>query len=395
MHRELDFSGDITLAFLPKLEVSLEHFSLSEYKGSKKFVTAENIQFTFPLKSLLKNQLVIDEIIIKGPKATLIRFADGRTNIDDLLTPDERTIKFDVEKVRIEDATFVIHDAIHKKQVALSGLTFGASKITNHMFNKLELKTSGIMVNLVKKDKQNFEARLNIPNLQFGKNNIESNQVKLAVKIANPTNNIDGILLLSDVTVANNRFDSNVMALDIATTKNSQTIKIHLKSPLAGNLETQKFFLPVIKASFNVIAPHLPNQPLSGNLTGNISVANLSERIKAGITGEFEDSAIQATFNITGFSKPVVNFDIAVDHLNTDRLQSQFKKNDAEIKQIVDNQSLGEPLDFSLLSDISANGLIHIGTAQLADTTLSGITFKIQSGKNKQNSAPTQSNSAN
>lgn len=395
MHRELEFNGDISFALLPKLGVSLKHFSLSEYKSSKKFVTAEHIHLTLPLKPLLKNQLVIDEIIVKGLKGTLIRFADGRTNIDDLLSPDEQTMEFDLGEIRIEDATFVLHDAINKKQVALSGLTFGASKITNNMLNKLELETSGIMVNLGKKDKQNFVTKLNVPNLQFGKNNIESSHVKLAIKIANPTNKIYGTLFLSDITVTKNRFDSNVMALDLASTKDTQTVKFRMKSPLAGNFETQELFLPAIQASFNFIAPHLPNQPLGGNLTGKISVASLSERIKATLTGELEDSSIQATFDIAGFDKPAVNFDIAIDHLNTDRLQSQFSNNDTELKQTINAQPLDEPIDLSLLSDFDANGSIHIGTAQLTDTTLSGITFKIQSGKNKLNSAPIQLNSAN
>ena len=119
MHRELKFDGDISFTVFPKLGIRLEHFSLSEYKSSKKFVTAEHIHLTLPLKPLFKNRLVIDEIIVMGLKATLVRFPDGRTNIDDLWTADKKTTAFDFGNVRIEDAALVLHDAMNKKQMIL------------------------------------------------------------------------------------------------------------------------------------------------------------------------------------------------------------------------------------------------------------------------------------
>ena len=384
MQRELEFDGDISFALFPKLRVNLEHVSLSEYKASKKFVTAEHIHLTLSLKPLLKNQLVIDEMIVKGLKATLIRFADGRTNIDDLLTTNETTTEFDIRRIRIEDAALVLHDAINKKQVTLRDITLGTSKITNESLDKLALKATGTMVNIDKKNKLNFAVRLNVPNLHFDNNSIASNHVNLAITIANPANKIAGIFSLSNITAATNRFNSDVMTVKLAAKKDAQTVRIHLKSSLTGNPETKNFYLPDLKANFTAVTPDLPNQPIRGNLAGKIFVAGLSEHFKANLAGNLEDGHIQATFNLSNFNDPTIDFDIAIDTLNIDRWLSHAEKKN---RQHIETQLLDEAIDFSLLSELNANGSIYVGRVQSADVTLSGIEFKIKSGYNKLNPA--------
>jgi AsmA protein len=387
MHRELKFEGDISLTIFPKLRISLKHFSLSEYKSSKKFVTAEHIHFTLPLKSLLRNRLVIDEIIVTRPKAALIRFPDGRMNIDDLLATDEKTTAFDIGDVRIDDAALVLHDTMSKKQVILRDMTLGIHKITDESLDQLELKTTGTIVNIGgNKDKQNVAIRLNIPNLQFNNNSLESNYVNLAILIANPANRITGTFSLSNITAATNRFNSDVMTVKLAAKKDAQTVRIHLKSSLTGNPETQKFYLPNLKANFTAILPDLPNQLIRGSLAGKIFVASLSERLQANLAGNLEDGHIQAKFNLSNFSNPTIDFDIAIDTLNIDRW---FSSADKQNRQHIETQLLDEAIDFSLLAELNANGSIYIGMLQSADVTLSGMEFKIKSDHYRQNSATT------
>lgn len=387
MHRELKFDGDISIGIFPKLGISLEDFSISEYKTSKKFVTVEYIYLTLPLKRLLKNQLDIDEIFIKGLKTTLIRFPDGRTNIDDLLSTDKNTTAFDIGHVRIEDAALVLHDAVNKKQVMLRDMTLGTRKITNESLNKLELKTIGTMVDLDEKVKQNFAIRLNVPNLQYGNNSIVSDHANLAIIVANPANKIVGTFSLSKITAATNRFNSDIITVILAAKKGAQTVRIHLNSSLTGNPEAQKYYLPDFKANFSAATPDLPNQPIRGNLAGKIFVAGLSEHFKANLAGNLEDGHIQATFNLSNFNNPTVDFDITIDKLDMDRWLSHVER---ENRQRIEAQLLDETIDFSLLSELNANGSIHVGTMQAADVTLSGLEFKIKSGNNKLNPAATQ-----
>jgi len=62
---------------------------------------------------LLSKQLVVNEVTIKGVRANLVRFKDGRMNIDDLLAKDDRKqeqFKFDIDHVAIENAALNFRD---------------------------------------------------------------------------------------------------------------------------------------------------------------------------------------------------------------------------------------------------------------------------------------------
>lgn len=379
MQRELTFEGDISFAAFPKIRINLRQFSLSEYKTRKKFITADSIQLTLPLRQLLNKQLILDEISIKGMKAALIRFPDGRTNIDDLLTADGEKMEFVVGRARIENTRFVLHDTTNKKQYTLSGLTLESGKITNNNLSNLELKTKGSMQNLRNHATYDFAIKLNIPGMQFNHDHISSNHIRLLAKGTHYQHKILADLTLTNLITSAHDFQGEAMDIKMLAKKQTQIIKTHLSSPMNGELDSQHLHLPDLRAGFSISTSHLSNQPIHGSLLGSISISNLSEHIDANLLGNVKSSAIQAKFDITGFNRPIVNFDVTIDYLNTD--QFQFNNNQAASNNLTNNESLEKEVDFTLWSDLDVNGSINIGTVQIADTALSGITFKIQSGE--------------
>jgi AsmA protein len=110
--RELRFDGNIKLTFFPSLGISVENISMNEYNSDKEFAAAENVLVSLALLPLLKKQLVVKEITLKGLKANLVRFRDGRMNIDDLITKRETSeqFNFDIDRVRVEKTTLVFRD---------------------------------------------------------------------------------------------------------------------------------------------------------------------------------------------------------------------------------------------------------------------------------------------
>ena len=48
------------------------------------------------LLALLDRELVVSELALVGAKVTILRFEDGRLNVDDLLQGDGRTPQFDI-----------------------------------------------------------------------------------------------------------------------------------------------------------------------------------------------------------------------------------------------------------------------------------------------------------
>ncbi|MBA2484073.1 MAG: AsmA family protein [Nitrosomonas sp.] len=382
IQRHLKVDGDIKLSFFPRLGINIEQLSLSEHQSNRQFASVENINLSLLLQPLLQNKLVIDNITINGLNAQLIRFEDGRSNIDDLLTTGNESapIEFDIARLQVEKSALIFHDAMNKQHYRLSNLSLKTGKISNERIANITFETLGSMRNTTSNDQYNFFINLESPNLQFNIDHIASSKIDLITKITHSEHNILGKFSFSNLTKTACCFNIAEMMIKILARNVSQTVKTHVSSSLTGDLNAQKLHLPDLKAKFNITTDTSSNQLIRGNLKGNISMSNLSEIIDADLIGNVENRAIQATFHIAGFDKPAVNFDLDIDHLNPDRIHINTDK--ADLKPTT-TQSLEETIDSFLLSNINVNGSVHIGTAQLADTVLSGIKLTIQSNNIK------------
>lgn len=111
--RTLNIEGDIKLAFWPKLGADLGKISLSEHNSDKEFASVNGLKVSLALLPLLKKQLVVDTIYIDGARANIVRYKDGTTNFDDLISKEEeesQQIKFDIDGVNITDSSVIFTD---------------------------------------------------------------------------------------------------------------------------------------------------------------------------------------------------------------------------------------------------------------------------------------------
>ncbi len=104
--RTLKLDGDIKLAFWPKIGADLGKVSLSEHKGSAEFAAVDSVKVSLALLPLLKKQLIVDTVYVDGVRANIIKYKDGTTNFDDLLSKEEEseTIKFDIDGVNVTNS---------------------------------------------------------------------------------------------------------------------------------------------------------------------------------------------------------------------------------------------------------------------------------------------------
>lgn len=140
--RTLRLDGDIKLAFWPSLGADLGGLSLSEFKSDKEFAAVESARVSLALMPLLSKQLVVNEVTIKGVRANLVRFKDGRMNIDDLLAKDDQKqeqFKFDIDHVAIENAALNFRDETKGAEYALSGFNLKTGRIANGVPTKVSL----------------------------------------------------------------------------------------------------------------------------------------------------------------------------------------------------------------------------------------------------------------
>jgi AsmA protein len=151
--RTLKLDGDIRLAFWPSIGADLGKLSLSEARSEKEFLSVEGARLSLALMPLLSRQLVVDEIRVKGARASITRFKDGRTSIDDLTGGGAAApgapkpapageFKFDVAHVVIEDSAFNYRDEATGAQYALSKVNLRTGRIASGVPSRIELSAA-------------------------------------------------------------------------------------------------------------------------------------------------------------------------------------------------------------------------------------------------------------
>jgi AsmA protein len=128
--RTLKIEGDIKLAFWPKLGADLGKVALSEHKGDKEFAAMNSARVFLSIMPLLKKELVIDTIRIDGVRANIVRYQDGTTNFDDLMSKEEsQDIKFDIDGVVVSNAAVNLTDEIGKRHFTLDKISLKTGHI--------------------------------------------------------------------------------------------------------------------------------------------------------------------------------------------------------------------------------------------------------------------------
>jgi len=140
--RDLKLDGDIKLKFWPSIGADLGKISLSEFKSDKEFAAIEGLRVSLKLVPLLSKKLVVDEVEVKGVRATIVKFKDGRMNIDDLLSKDDKKqeqFEFNIDHVVFENAALTYRDEVQGTQYALSNVNLKTGRIAPNVPGKIDL----------------------------------------------------------------------------------------------------------------------------------------------------------------------------------------------------------------------------------------------------------------
>lgn len=130
--RTLNIEGDIELAFWPKIGANLGRVSLSEHQSDKEFASVQGLKVSLALLPLLQKQLVVDTIYIDGARVNIVRYEDGSTNFDDLLSKEEEEseqIKFNIDGLIVTDTMVTYTDKQADSRYQVSDLDLEAGQI--------------------------------------------------------------------------------------------------------------------------------------------------------------------------------------------------------------------------------------------------------------------------
>jgi len=87
--RTLSFGGDLQLTFFPRIGVTAAGASVSERGSEVEFAGLDDLRIALALVPLLSGDIIVDEVVLDGLRARIVKHADGTMNIDDLLSLDK------------------------------------------------------------------------------------------------------------------------------------------------------------------------------------------------------------------------------------------------------------------------------------------------------------------
>jgi len=150
--RTLHLDGDISLSFFPSIGANLGKVSLSEFKSEQQFASIETARVSLALMPLLSRQVVVNEVLVSGLTATLVKHKDGTTNIDDLLSKDDKTqqdkqsVTFDIASVTVEKTNLTYLDEGTGAKYAIKDLNLNTGRIANGVPSQINLSV-GVQAN--------------------------------------------------------------------------------------------------------------------------------------------------------------------------------------------------------------------------------------------------------
>jgi AsmA protein len=444
--RTLNIEGDIKLAFWPKIGANLGKISISEHKSDKEFASIQSAQVALAVLPLLKKQLVVDTIYIDGATANIIKYKDGTTNFDDLLSKEEESedIKFDVDGVKVSNSSVTYSDEGSGAEYALSkfNLTSGHialaepidlatdfSVTANQPAVAANVKLKGIF--LADTENKHFSAKgldaSIIGDLLGGKDVTITASGDVDAKPETREFLVDSLKLAAAGQFSGAKLSIDLNAPKLVAQKDEVTgkkVTLSLTQEKAGDTFKANMVLADIKGSPKA----LQSSGISGDISGTQGKRSISGKFSSPFQGNLEnlifdlpklagnvdikDPSLPNGGAKVGFGLSLLadakqehinsKFSLSVDatKLNGDIAVASFKKPDVKFNINADtldlNKLLGssnqpkkaepasdKPADLSALKNILLDGKINIGNLLYDKYHLSGLNVNVKADGDK------------
>ena len=149
--RTLTLAGDIELSFFPGIGARLGKAALSERGSAREFAAVEDLRFSVKLWPLLSREVIVDAVQIKGLRAHIVRYKDGRTNYDDLAgapapgkpapqqPAPEAGVKVDIARVTVADSAVSYLDQESGAKYEINRLNVKTGRIASGVPSDVEI----------------------------------------------------------------------------------------------------------------------------------------------------------------------------------------------------------------------------------------------------------------
>lgn len=152
--RALTIRGDLALSVFPRIAVNLPETSLSDTSGQGQALSVKQLRLSAAWWPLLKGRLELGQLAADGLSASLERYADGSTNMDDLMGPKANATDpladsegrapplFEVGGIILTDAHLTVIDQTQQREIRLSNLNLETGRLGTRSITPVELQAN-------------------------------------------------------------------------------------------------------------------------------------------------------------------------------------------------------------------------------------------------------------
>lgn len=380
--RELVIAGDLQLVFYPRIGVAMNRVSLSErHQPDVRFAAIDQVRVGVAVLPLLSRRLEAEEVLLAGADVQLVRFADGRMNIDDLagVAAAGEAAKppaapapggpltvpaIRLAGVRIDHGRLAFRDDQAGRQIEVADLNLRVGPLADQASGDLDFAAE------LREGPHRLRAtlttayRLQVAPLQVRLERVESTVGGSWAGLPS----IDAQWAIAGVTI-------DPAQLTLSDSKLRAAVKLEhggsdlallipdLRMGLAGG--ARQLTAADYRGDLQLALPGLPagtmNVKVSGALTADLDAlaATGSNRLS------FDDTNVQASWQLPAFTPLRATFDASIDRLNVDRYLTQPAAKAPE--SAPSPRSPGEaPIGLPIPDGLDLTGKLRIGALQVA-----------------------------
>lgn len=417
--RTLVIDGDLKLSVFPRIAIALPRTTLSDPNAKTVAAEVNAVRVSLELLPLLRREIRVGEVTLDGLKTSFVKSKDGKTNFDDLIGGGEKkpaeseapaaagTPAFDVGGIRITDSAVAYRDLAAPHDVALSKLDLKVGRLADKSAVPLELsvridgKQPAVAGLLTAKGKvlldlgakrygaerlnakfdgsfagQPLNAQLDLASLDWTPAKFEAPSLKIALKRSG-ADAVDATVTLDGASGTPMAVNAKQLAVSAKLAGGARTIALDLKSPLAANIDALAVTLAALDGRVKVEDPALPVKVIDMPFTGRLAVDAKSEKVDGKLDTKFDESTIAAKFNVAGFAKPAIGFDLGIDRINLDRYMKPAPAAAGTSAAPGAVPAKEEPFDLSALKSLALDGAARIGSLQVRGIKASNVAVKL------------------
>ena len=389
--RTLAMPGPLKLAFWPSLGVKVGEVSLSEHGGKGSFASLRAANVSLAVWPLLHGQVIVDRVRIEGLSASLVRQADGRLSIDDLLgspkgkngepapasTGAGTPMLLDVAGISLVDATLRLDDRQAKRQLELAQATLETGRITPGQ--PVDLSFKGRFKNSAPASDLalSFSAKLTFDAAHVAASGIQAQaegrlldwpQSKLSVKVAQ--------FERRETTLSAQKVE-----LDASLGGGpGEALHARLSADVEGS--ATRTTLPRLSLEASVPNPKGGTLPLAAQ--GQASLLPASADLQ--LNGSFDGSRFTLKAGVTDFSPLATRFELDIDKLDLDR----YRQVVAADKASAPAPAAEKPIELSALRELRTQGSLHVGSLHVAGLQIGDLRTSLRAAGGRAELNPLQ-----